>query len=170
MTNREVQQAQLYLSMARNNINRIKELSALSGVSYCCIGKLEQRQAELEYALYGLRRTSRNNLGFALPAIGAGWWIAGGIISAATAVGAYLWHHDDTQAARNAAEADLIRAQNEQALLDKGLKPNEWLPPKTTPPIEEKSAIDKIVDVIQLAVIIGGIGLAFGIFKGFGKK
>jgi hypothetical protein len=169
MTNRE---AQIYLQQSRNNIDRIRELSYQSGIGYCCLGKLETRQAELEYALYGNRNVSRGtlrgNLGF-LPAIPLAWLVASGVIAAAGGIGAFLWHRDETQAARDNAEAELIRAQTEQALVDKGLDPSKILPPKNTP-IVAKSPIDKLIDVIQLAVIIGGVGLAFGIFKGFGKK
>lgn len=172
----DIQKAQIYLNTARMNIERIKELSAQSGIAYCCLGKLEKRQAELEYALYGNRNVSRGtltgNLGFVLPAIGVGWWVAGGIMAAITAaggIGAFLWHRDATQAANDNAEANLIRAQIEQKLINKGLNPNEFLPP-IVPIVEEKSATEKIVDVVTIALIIVGVGLAFGIYKGFGKK
>lgn len=168
----DIQTAQIYLNTARNNIDRIKELSAQSGIRYCCLGKLEKRQTELEYALYGNRNVSRGtlrgSLGF-LPAIPLAWWIVTGVVTAAGGIGAFLWHRDSTQAARDNAEASLIRAQTEQNLINKGLNPNEFLPP-IVPIVEEKSATDKIVDVVTIALIIAGVGLAFGIYKGFGKK
>jgi hypothetical protein len=148
-------------------------LSAQSGIGYCCLGKLEKRQAELEYALYGNRNVSRGtlrgNLGSPILAVPLAWWIVTGVVTAAGGIGAFLWHRDSTQAARDNAEASLIRAQTEQNLINKGLNPNEFLPP-IEPIVEEKSATEKIVDVVTIALIITGVGLAFGIYKGFGKK
>jgi len=163
MTNRE---AQIYLNMSRRNIDRIRELSTMSGVSYCCMGKLEQRQAELEYALGNVSsRTSRGNLGNPI-------LIAAGLVAGVTVIsgliGSIWWHYRDTEVELKNAEANLIAAQCKQKLVDEGKDPSLFCPlPATT---EKMSSVDKIVDVIKLAVIIGGIGLAFGIFKGFGKK
>jgi len=166
-----IREAQIYLNESRNNIDRIRELSALSGVSYCCLGSLEKRQAELEYLFYGnrnLRGALRGNLGV-LPVF-LGWGVVIGITTIASAISAVLYQRAKTAEARYNAEANLVRAQTEQSIVNKGLNPNDFLPPPAPKPLVEKSAMDKIVDVIQLAVIIGGIGLAFGIFKGFGKK
>jgi len=162
MTNRE---AQIYLNMSRRNIDRIRELSVMSGVSYCCMGKLEQRQAELEYALGNVSRgTSRGNLGipFLIPALIVGVTAISGLI------GSIWWHYRDTEVELKNAEANLIAAQCKQKMVDEGKDPSLFCPLPT--PAEKMSSVDKIVDVIKLAVIIGGIGLAFGIFKGFGKK
>jgi len=162
MTNRE---AQIYLQQSRRNIDRIRELSIMSGVSYCCMGKLEQRQAELEYALGNVSsRTSRGNLGipFLIPAVIIG------VSAISTLIGSIWWHYRDTEVELKNAESNLISAQCKAKMVDEGKDPSLFCPPTT--PVEKMSSVDKVVDVIKLAVIIGGIGLAFGIFKDFRKK
>ena len=156
-------QAQQYLNMSRRNIDRIRELS-MYGIGYCCMGRLEQKQAELEYALGNVSRTSRGNLGipFLIPAVIVGVTAISGLVSS------IWWHYRDTEVELKNAEANLIAAQCKQKMVDEGKDPSLFCPLPT--PAEKMSSVDKIVDVIKLAVIIGGVGLAFGIFKGFGKK
>jgi hypothetical protein len=155
MTNGEARQ---YLNASRNNIDRIRELSAMSGVSYCCMGKLEQRQAELEYALgNGSRRASRGNLGFPLiPVIGTALFSA--------IVVFFRW----TQVKLEDAKAIIEQAECNKVAYEQGMDPGTICP--VVPPVEKKSAIDQIMDIAKLAAIIAVVGLAFGVYKGFGKK
>mgnify|MGYP001228238680 CR=1 FL=1 len=156
MTNREAQQ---YLNMSRQNIDRIRELSAMSGVSYCCMGKLEQRQAELEYALGNVSRgTLRGNLG--LPVLIP-------IVLGSTLVSAIISYFRYTEVKVKEAEALIAQAECNKVAYEQGKDPNTICPP--LPPVEKKSVIDQVMDIVKLGAIIAVVGLAFNVYKGFKK-
>ena len=157
MTNRE---AQIYLQQSRRNIDRIRELSIMSGVSYCCMGKLEQRQAELEYALGNVSsRRSRANLGF--PFVAAGFYLGSALVSA---IIVYFRH---TEVEVKNAEALIAQAECNKVAYEQGKDPSNFCP--LVEPLEKKSAIDQVIDIVKLAAIIAVVGLAFGVYKEFKK-
>jgi len=108
MSNYSIANLKLLLFKSKQNIEEIRRLSALSGISYCCIGALENRQKELEDAL----NLKRPNLGL-IPLI------VGGAL-ALTAIGSAIWWHYRT------TEVEKERYECIKQALDTGLDPNEY--------------------------------------------
>ncbi len=129
----------LSLQKARQNIEGIKRLSALSGLSHCCIGALERRQAQLENAYYG---RSSGNLGI-LPVVIVGGAIAMGVGSLISAV---WWHYRNT-------EVELRKQENIAYAMENNIDPATFCPSNP------ESPTDKLINTVKTAIVIGAVAM-----------
>lgn len=147
--------AKMYLGLARNNIEQIKAIQRLYGISYCCVNALEKRQRELEFALANpVVANSNGNLGFA-PVVIAGMAIGSWLAS----LGVFaMWQYRHTK-------VELEKQENIKYAMENGLDPSTFCP------ADEPSATDKLINVVKTAIMIGAVAMGFvivsktGIFK-----
>lgn len=141
-------EARLNLDLAKKNIQRIKQISALTGISYCCIGALESRQKELEVALNNPVRSPVSPLGLIPAIVGGVVGVAAAVTTIIGLVKAAAWHKQTT-------DVELAKQENIKYAMENGIDPSTFCPP--APP----SPTDKLINTVKGAIVLGMVALVF---------